>query len=137
MIGQLEEASILDERGARQLAELWTRHLDGDASVDEAVKQSVVLMNFTASPAVQWAFICAAVSKAKTDETLGHIAAGPIEHLLGKHGDEYIGHVETEANREPKFSRMMTGVWRHMMNDAVWARVETIKATAVASGNTL
>ena len=127
----------MDERGARQLAELWTRRLDGDTSVDEAVEQSVVLMNFTVSPAVQWAFICAAVNKAETDETLGHIAAGPVEHLLGKYGDEYIGHVETEANRAPKFSRMMTGVWRHMMNDAVWARVETIKASAAASDNEL
>jgi hypothetical protein len=49
-----------------------------------------------------------------SDEKLGHIAAGPVEHLLGKHGEQYIENVEQRAEADPKFE--------------VWARVEALKA---------
>ena len=52
--------------------------------------QSVVMMNFTARPEQQWKFILAAVNHANSDDELGHLAAGPIEHLLGWHGEKFI-----------------------------------------------
>lgn len=131
------EVDSLDKEKATELAVLWVRRKDGDYAVDKAVEQSVVLMSFTASSAVQWAFICAAMNKAQSDEALGHLAAGPVERLLGRHGDEIIDRVEDEAERSPKFARMMTGVWRYTMSDTVWSRVEAIKASAIAAGNQL
>lgn len=128
------------------LSDLW-RHLDADEMADFArawlaelrgeippaqtgVGQSVVMMNFIAPADQQWEFILAAVAHAESDDELGHIAAGPIEHLLGTQGDDYIDLAEREATIDGKFARAMSGVWRHMMNDEVWARVQAIKDRA-------
>jgi hypothetical protein len=108
-------------------ASAWILQLRGESSSDRDYGQTVVMMNFTATSAQQWQFIQAAMRVA-SDEELGHIAAGPIEHLLGKHGEEYIDAVERMAEADPKFARMLLGVWRHMMSDEVWSRVEALKA---------
>lgn len=118
-------------RDAREMADFaraWLAELRGELPSEEVnVGQSVVMMNFIAPADQQWEFILAAVAHADSDEELGHIAAGPIEHLLGTHGDEYISFVEREAATDGKFARAMSGVWRHMMDDEVWARVQAIK----------
>jgi Family of unknown function (DUF6869) len=125
----------IDEQWARlgpadwdAFAQSWIAELRGSSADSEGdVGQSVVMMNFTATPDQQWQFILAAIAHASDDE-LGHIAAGPVEHLLGKHGDRYIDEVERRAESDPKFARMLSGVWKYMMSDEVWARVETLKA---------
>ena len=109
-------------------ARAWIAELRGESADPESdVGQSVVMMNFTARPEHQWQFILAAVAHA-SDEDLVHIAAGPVEHLLGKHGPKYIGQVEGRAAADPKFARMLSGVQKYMMTDDVWARVEALKA---------
>ena len=109
-------------------ARSWIAELrDSPTDADDDVGQSVVMMNFTAKPEHQWQFILAAITHA-SDEELGHIAAGPVEHLLGKHGENYIEKVEQRAEADPKFARMLAGVWKYMMKDEVWARVEALKA---------
>jgi len=106
----------------------WLAELRGaPGSPDSDVGQSVVMMNFTARPQHQWQFVRAAVSQAKSGEELGHIAAGPMEHLMGWHGADYIEAVETQAASDPKFAHMLAGVWKYMMNDEVWERVQTLK----------
>lgn len=89
--------------------------------------QTVVLMNFTASAKAQWQFILAAVAQAQSDDELGHVAAGPLEHLLGRHGSEFIERVEQQAAQDLKFARTMTGVWKYMMSEDIWLRVEAVK----------
>jgi hypothetical protein len=108
-------------------ARSWIAELRGVSSESCDAGQSVVMMNFTAKPEHQWQFILAAVTHASNDE-LGHIAAGPIEHLLGKHGEQYIEKVEQRAEADPKFARMLAGVWKHLMTDEVWARVQALKS---------
>jgi hypothetical protein len=109
-------------------AQSWIAELRGaPTDSEDDVGQSVTMMNFTAKPDHQWQFILAAITHA-SDEELGHIAAGPVEHLLGKHGDKYIDRVEGSAEADPKFARMLSGVWKYMMTEEVWARVEALKA---------
>ena len=109
-------------------ARSWIAELRGiQADPDKVIGQSVVMMNFTARPEHQWQFILAAIAHASEDE-LGDIAAGPVEHLLGKHGDRYIEEVEQRAEADPKFARMLSGVWKYTMSEDVWARVEALKA---------
>src|SRR5688500_8357249 len=109
-------------------ARSWIAELSGAPSESQPdVGGSVVMMNFTARPEHQWQFILAAVAHASDDE-LGHIAAGPVEHLLGKHGATYIDQVERRAEADPKYARMLSGVWKYMMSDDVWARIEALKA---------
>ena len=126
---------LIDERWERltpadwdAFAKSWLADLRGESTdPNPDVAQSVVLMNFTAKPEQQWQFILAAVSQA-SDEELEHIAAGPVEHLLSSHGTQYIDLVEQQASSDLRFARMLTGVWRHLMSDAVWARLEVLKA---------
>src|SRR5215510_2061139 len=81
-----ERWNQLDASDWDAFAQSWIAELRGTPSNSEAnVGHSVVMMNFTARPEHQWQFILAAITHASDDE-LGHIAAGPMEHLLGKHG---------------------------------------------------
>ena len=142
----------LDERWDRlrpsdwaSFARAWVEELrkapespDSDAgdSVERPecdVGDSVVWMNFTARPEHQWLFIREAVSQAESDEELDHIAAGPMEHLLGWHGADYIEAVEAQAASDLKFGRMLGGVWKYMMNEDVWERVQALKARYASS----
>jgi hypothetical protein len=106
------------------LAELRAMPEDAESHLG----QSVVMMNFTATPEQQWRFIRVAVAQAESDEELGHIAAGPLEHLLGWHGADYIDAVEVQAAADPKFARMLGGVCKYMMKDDVWERVQALKS---------
>jgi hypothetical protein len=118
-----------EESEWQDFARRWLAEIRSDVSNDEAeIGQAVVSMNFTARPELQWQFILMAVSLAQSDDELGHIAAGPMEHLLGWHGEDYINPVEGQAATSAKFARALTGVWRNKMSDEVWSRVERLKA---------
>jgi len=89
---------------------------------------SITLMTFVSVPEDQWQMVQEAIRQALDDTDLGHIAAGPLEGLLGRHGEECIGLIETEAARDQKFARAVTGVWKYTMTEEVWARVQAIKS---------
>jgi hypothetical protein len=93
--------------------------------------QKVVLMNFTSTPEQQWAFIQAAIGQAQSDDELGAIAAGPLEHLLGHHGDQYIDAAEQLASISTSFARTLTGMNKYMMTDSIWARVQKMQQGVV------
>jgi hypothetical protein len=94
-------------------------------------EQKVVLMNFTATPEQQWIFIQAAVELAQSDDELGAIAAGPLEHLLGHHGEQYIGPAENLAAASPVFARTLTGMNQYLMSESTWARVRKLQQAVV------
>jgi hypothetical protein len=102
----------------------------GLITIDEqaSVAQSVVMMNFTARAELQWRFILRAIALADSDEALGHIAAGPFEHLLGWHGEKFIAEIEQRAAIDPKLARTLTGVRQYTMSDSVWARVQSLQS---------
>lgn len=101
----------------------------GPAKAPDADAQDlVVLMNFTAGPEPQWQFVLAAVAFARSDDELGHLAAGPLEHLLGWHGEAFIERVEDEAADDPRFARTLSGVLRYLMTPEVWSRVQALQA---------
>jgi hypothetical protein len=92
--------------------------------------QAVTMMNFTARPEQQWKFILSAVTHARSDNELGYIAAGPIEHLLGWHGEKYISEVEVQSASNSKFAKAMTAVLKYKMSDDIWNRVLAIQQRA-------
>jgi hypothetical protein len=87
----------------------------------------ITAMTFLSKPELQWEVILEAVNQASNDDDLGHIAAGPIEGLLGRHGPAWIDRVEAEARQNAKFARAITGTWKYMMKDDVWDRIKSIK----------
>jgi len=103
-----------------EFAEAWMVELRGDIS------SAVVQMNFSALPILQWQFIQKAVKYAESDHELFTIAAGPMEHLLVTHGPDFIDRVEETAKTDAKFAKVLTGVWKHTMQEEVWARLQSI-----------
>ncbi len=89
---------------------------------------AITTMTFMSPPEEQWTMILEAVRQALDDEDLANVAAGPIEGLLGQHGRASIIWIELEAAVNVKLARAMTGVWKHMMPDDVWARVQALKS---------
>ncbi|MHC5023368.1 MAG: DUF6869 domain-containing protein [Planctomycetota bacterium] len=125
----------IDERWEQLSAEDWDAFAQSwlaelrepEKSGESEFGQSVVMMGFTAPADSQWTFIVAALKYARTDDELGHIAAGPLECLLGRHGDDMIDSVETCAASDAKFARALTGVLQYQMTDEVWRRVREIQ----------
>ena len=111
----------------KEFALHWLAEIRGDVYSNEA-EDAVVAMNFTAHPRLQWQFILLAVSLAQSDKELGSIAAGPIEHLLGWYGEDFINLVEEQAGTDEKFARTLTGVWKYKMTDEVWSRLNVLQS---------
>ena len=61
-----------------------------------------------------------------SDVVFGSLAAGPLESLLSGHGARVIDTVEELARQNPKFARLLGGVWKHEMSDEVWRRVQEV-----------
>jgi Tetratricopeptide repeat len=87
-------------------------------------------LTFTASLEEQWGMILELITEAPDDQwVLQSIAAGPLEGFLGQFDEAVIDRVEDEAASNPKFRRVLSGIWKHAMTDSVWLRVRTIQAT--------
>jgi hypothetical protein len=54
------------------------------------------------------------------------LSAGPVEDLLAQHGDAFIDRVEVEARQDPQFAKLLGGVWKNSMSDAVWNRLQAV-----------
>ena len=94
-----ERWSKLSEADWDAFARAWLTELRSAKGVDQPGEGPnwglrVVQMNFTATAECQWAFITAAMKQANSEDDFGHIAAGPVEHLLSKFGEDYIAVVE-------------------------------------------
>lgn len=129
MMSLKEDWESVDASKLTELASNWLLELRRDPSQENAeFGQEVVFMNFSAPPEIQWSFVLAAIDLAESDDELGHIAAGPLEHLLGFHGNDYIDRIEAQADADQKIALTLTGVWQHLTTDDVWARVRKIQA---------
>jgi len=111
----------------RRLVLDFLEYLRTEAPALKGASEAIVGMTFLSPPAEQWEMVLECVRQAASDEDLGHVAAGPLEGLLGRFGKDVIPLVEKEASIDPKFARTLTGVWKHTMTDEVWARVRTIQ----------
>lgn len=80
-------------------------------------------------PEALWSFLRVAIRRAHDDATLAYIAAGPLEHLLVKCGENFIDRIELEAGLQPKILRALCGVWgRDTMSPSVAERLGKLVA---------
>src|SRR5262249_7389740 len=86
-----------------RLIERWFRALQSEAGDDVA---GLVLSSWEdlMLPDEWWQSVLDMVRLAPED-CLGHVAAGPLEGLLSRYGEEVIDWVEAEARADPKFLR--------------------------------
>ncbi len=74
-------------------------------------------------PETAWGLILDLLRESLNDNALGCLAAGPLETLIDGHGPLFIDRIETRARHDPKFRRLLGGVWQSSTPD-VWSRVE-------------
>ncbi|WP_233840417.1 DUF6869 domain-containing protein [Dyella sp. 2HG41-7] len=79
------------------------------------------------SPDEAWAFIVAAWNMDKSQAVAENLSAGPLEDLLATHGEYVIDRVEAHAAADPSFAFLLGGVWRNVMTEDVWSRVERVR----------
>lgn len=78
------------------------------------------------SPQDAWRLILAILERDKSAEIQEVLSAGPLEDLLSYHGGAMIATVEAEAHSNPHFAKLLGGVWRNAMSEAVWSRVQAV-----------
>jgi len=81
----------------------------------------------TEDPDTAWQAIMEISHLELTAEQEGLLAAGPLETLLAWHGAVFIDRVADEAKRNPRFSHLLGGVWRHRMPEEIWQRILIIR----------
>ena len=82
------------------------------------------------APEEAWSVLLELIHAAPEDDrVLGFLAAGPLEEWLGRYGDRVIDWVERQAAEDHRFRRVLTGVWRHGMSEAVWERIRAIQTS--------
>ena len=71
-----------------------------------------------------WNFVLRTYKRDLSQDVISILAAGPLEDILAKKGEEYIGRTELLAANDEKFKYLLGGVWQNSMSDEVWARVQ-------------
>ncbi|MDW3685060.1 hypothetical protein RA280_25570 [Cupriavidus sp. CV2] len=69
-----------------------------------------------------WRLVLEVLARTDSPRVLGALAAGELEDLIEYHGPAFIDRIEHEAARDPRFRRLLCGVWRSATPE-VWARV--------------
>jgi hypothetical protein len=77
-------------------------------------------------PGLGWSAILAALEDERFAPYLGYLAAGPLEDLLCLHGANYIDLVEVQARSNPRFAKLLGGVWQSQMTEDIWNRVQSV-----------
>jgi hypothetical protein len=71
-----------------------------------------------------FALILAIARLTDNEFVLDNLAAGPLESLLARNGRVVIDDIEREVVRNDKLRELLQGVWRNVIEESVWQRVE-------------
>jgi hypothetical protein len=119
----------LDNGEIRSLSEAWMEYqLHSRERVSEATFWAWQRLDdlVRCEPEEAWKVIEAIRQANGSDRILGILAAGPLEDLLAKHGDQFIDRVETLARRDKQFRKLLGAVWRNAISEKVWLRIRAV-----------
>jgi hypothetical protein len=106
-----------------RLIEGWFR------DIDSAGGAGLVLQTWEAfMPPDEWWELVLDMIRLAPEDCLGRVAAGPLENLLSRYGDDVIDQVEAESRTDPRFARTLRGVYRMTMSDQIWHRVSSLRS---------
>jgi hypothetical protein len=77
-------------------------------------------------PETLWLLILEIHRRDKSVAVQEVLSAGPIENLLAIHGEGFIERVEAAARKDPAFAKVLGGVWKNSMSDAIWDRLQAV-----------
>jgi len=86
----------------------------------------MILMSWETSMPLEerWETVVDMVQLAPNERCLGDIAAGPLESLLVRYGDETFELLRQEVARNSKFARTLKRVWKCTMTDEFWSKLQ-------------
>ena len=70
-------------------------------------------------PESAWRAVLFVVEKTDSEFVLENLAAGPLETLIGRYGDQFIDRIESRAAVDEKFRWLLGGVWEGTMSPAM------------------
>lgn len=70
-----------------------------------------------------WSLVVEILARDQSAETLGNVAAGPLEDLLWLHGDQFIDRIEARAEADLVFQSMLGLVWASDLRSDLLARI--------------
>ena len=114
------------------LSKEWVQATESrNGSSEELPKAIEYVLNLTLNEKSEelWSFIKHTYKENISENVISNLAAGPLEDLLGYHGERYINEVEALARKDPKFKELLGGVWQHLMSNAIWERVCKARGT--------
>jgi hypothetical protein len=98
---------------SEDVAEKWIAHAKAGRRASEELFEAWEIVHETVADDAEagWDLVVKLVEAAPDDKILAAVAAGPLEDLIGNWSVTVIDRVETQARRDPKFRRCLTGVW--------------------------
>ena len=107
------------------LKEKWIEYTKTE---DESLFDAWETLNTLVSeqPQEAWEVILEILEETNSDNIIANLAAGPLENLLSEHGETFIAEVELKARQNPKFTKLILGVWEGGMSKDIWSRVRAL-----------
>jgi len=117
----------MDQPDLGLLADNWIAYWHGDSAKRIELSEATDLYDLTyEEPEKLWLLILEIHHRDQSVTIQEVLSAGPVEDLLAKHGDTFIERVEAEARQDPQFARLLGGVWKNTMSDAIWNRLQSV-----------
>lgn len=115
------------------LASRWVELVVGESLGDDSAclddlddMELVIVMSFFAPLEQSLTFIDEVVRITDSEDVLFRLAAGVLEEVLSRHGEECMDWFEARARDEVKFRVALRGMYQHLISDEVWARIQLL-----------
>jgi hypothetical protein len=119
----------LDRDQLSQIAEAWIElyYLPEDAPEREDKFWSYERLSelIQEDPEAAWSVI-QIIRREGSDLILSNLGAGPLEDLLVAHGDQFIDRVETLAEQDAQFRKLLGATWQNSMPPGLWRRIKAV-----------
>ncbi|HVB82937.1 MAG TPA: hypothetical protein VNE82_23680 [Candidatus Binataceae bacterium] len=123
----LDSKENMDQLHVQELARTWITY----TSLPDAKRKASSLRSaceeldelVRSKPEEAWQVILAIREQNVSELLLANLAAGPLENLLVRHGEQFIDRCELLARQDKEFLYLLTGVWgSNGMSKDLWNR---------------
>lgn len=124
----MTEAEVID------LAQRWInlQRVPQDSPEAKELMRAAVQVNMLAlrQPQECWDVVMKVFSETDDEWVLTNLGAGPIESLLARHADKIVPLLESEARKSERFRGVLSNVWKNLMSDEVWQRLQATRTSS-------
>ncbi|HHL31133.1 MAG TPA: hypothetical protein ENJ41_01015 [Oceanospirillales bacterium] len=107
---------------SKEWIEAYTNEESNDVDLHWAIEY-VIELAYKSNYDELWKFIKHTYQQDILQKIISILAAGPMEDLLLKAGEQYIDDIKELARKYPKFNYLLGGVWQNYISADVWMRV--------------